>query len=57
MNEVLSQVNELLFSSAEGVLVESAEVIDTRTEPLRQATPRSHSATTRPPLSDWALAA
>ncbi|MER5525890.1 transposase family protein [Streptomyces sp. NPDC002677] len=29
MNEVLPQLNELLFSSVEGVLVESVEVIDT----------------------------
>ncbi|MGW1786486.1 hypothetical protein ACWCQQ_46620 [Streptomyces sp. NPDC002143] len=29
MNEVLPQLNELLFSSAEGVLEESVEVIDT----------------------------
>ncbi|MER5181527.1 hypothetical protein ABT009_24735 [Streptomyces sp. NPDC002896] len=29
MNEVLPQLNELLFSSVEGVVVESVEVIDT----------------------------
>ncbi|WP_327707531.1 hypothetical protein OG530_40585 [Streptomyces decoyicus] len=29
MNEVLPQLNKLLFSSVEGVLVESVEVIDT----------------------------
>ncbi|WP_371601229.1 transposase family protein [Streptomyces sp. NBC_00564] len=29
MNEVLPQLNELMFSSVEGVLVESVEVIDT----------------------------
>ena len=29
MNEVLPQLNELLFSSVEGVLVESVEVLDT----------------------------
>ncbi|WP_329141801.1 hypothetical protein OIU91_00190 [Streptomyces sp. NBC_01456] len=29
MNEVLPQLNELLFSPLEGVLVESVEVIDT----------------------------
>ncbi|MFI5682958.1 hypothetical protein [Streptomyces sp. NPDC051636] len=29
MNEVLPQLNELLFSSVEGVLAESVEVIDT----------------------------
>ncbi|NEA68675.1 hypothetical protein [Streptomyces sp. SID12488] len=29
MNEVLPQLNELLFSSVEGVLVESVEVTDT----------------------------
>jgi transposase len=29
VNEVLPQLNELLFSSVEGVLVESVEVIDT----------------------------
>ncbi|WP_406349909.1 hypothetical protein [Streptomyces sp. NBC_00658] len=29
MNEVLPQLNELLFSSVEGVLVESVDVIDT----------------------------
>ncbi|MCX5425887.1 hypothetical protein [Streptomyces sp. NBC_00078] len=29
MNEVLPQLNELLFSSVEGALMESVEVIDT----------------------------
>ncbi|WP_159450279.1 hypothetical protein [Actinacidiphila paucisporea] len=37
MNEVLPQLNQLLFSSVEGVLVESVEVIDAvvRARPVR----------------------
>ncbi|MFE7246005.1 hypothetical protein [Streptomyces sp. NPDC057582] len=45
MNEVLPQLNELLFSSVEGVWVESVEVIDTvvRVEARTTAGPGAES--------------
>ncbi|WP_330241480.1 hypothetical protein [Streptomyces sp. NBC_00525] len=59
MNEVLSQLDELLFSSVEGVLVESVEVseavvrVEARTTAGRAACPRSTPPSTlsSPPVT------